>query len=184
MSGAQLYTTFEIPDPDVAIEAAIFGPSGELRPFRPPPVKPEHVEGMAIHGWDNAGTYGMGGPGFFALRLDAGWLVVALWGAMDWMTAEGRLLSDMFHTDHQRPLPWVSEQGDWLTPRLEGRRLAKLEVQPHAMRIVLDDGFTIRIEEHPSVRPVFAGNGEPRAFAPADDLRPSVFLAPTTELWI
>lgn len=184
MSGAKLYTQFEIPDPDVAIEGAIFGPSGELRPYRPSPVDPGAVQGMAIHGWDIAGTYGMGGPGFFALRLDAGWLVVALWGAMDWMTAEGRLLSDMFHADAGRSLPWVSEQGDWLAPRLEGRRLATLEIGRQTLRIALDDGFDIRIEEDPAGRPAFAGNGEPRAFAPEDDLRASVFVSPTTELWI
>jgi len=186
MSGAKLYSRFEIPDPATVLEDAIhgIGPSGDLKPFSPAPVQPGQVEGQAVHGWGYAGTYGMGGPGFFALRLDAGWLVVALWGAMDWMTAEGRLLSDMFHTDHGRPTPWVSEQGDWLAPRLEGRRLATLEVERHALSFVLDDGFTIQIEKDPSGRPAFAGNGQPRAFAPDEDLRTAVFLSPTTELWI
>lgn len=184
MSGAQLYTSFEIPDPAQPIEDSLFGPTGVLRPYKPAPVDPASVRGMAIHGWDLAGTYGMGGPAFFALRLDAGWLVVALWGAMEWMTADGRLLADIFHNDEGRPVPWVSEQGDWLAPRLEARTIADLDIQPHALRIVLDNGFAIAIDPSPETRPLHFGDKSPRAFGPDDDLRRSVFLSPTTELWV
>jgi hypothetical protein len=184
MSGAKLYTRFEIPDPAQPVEDSLFGPSAELRPYSPQPVNPASVIGMGVHGWDLAGTYGMGGPAFFALRLDAGWLVIALWGAMEWMTADSRLLADMFHADENRPLPWVSEQGDWLAIRLDGRSIAELDIQPDALRIVLDNGFTMQIDPSPDTRPVHFGDKSPRAFAPDDDLRRSVFISPTTELWI
>lgn len=138
------------------------------------------VEQVSHH----VGTYGMGGPGFFGLRLGDRWLVVALWGAADWMLAQGRLVGDVFYDVEGGPQAWIGSDFDELSPRILGRLLSALEVQPHSLRIVFDDGFEIVIDPNPESRPILYGSKEPRAFAPEEDLRKSVFLAPTDVLWV
>jgi hypothetical protein len=63
-------------------------------------ARPELVEGRQVLGFiPYAGTYGMGGPGFFALQLAAGngrpteWLVCMLWGAGNRMLVNRRWLA-------------------------------------------------------------------------------------------
>lgn len=176
---------FEIPDPALPKrEREGSAPSQPLVPFHPallPDVVGRRVEAASIY----AGTYGMGGAGFFGLKLDGGeWLVVALRGAASWMEAGGRLVEDFFWQDHRRTRPWITDDSDELGGRVTGRRIAWVSVTAHALRIELDDGFTLAIEEDASKRPIFEGSKEPRAFALDDDLRGNVFLAPTDEIWV
>jgi hypothetical protein len=35
------------------------------------------------------------GPGFLGFRMDAEWLMIAIWVAGDWFRLDGRLLTDM-----------------------------------------------------------------------------------------
>jgi hypothetical protein len=180
--------TFEIPDLSRPIaNATDMSPSGELMPFHPAPLDPAQVIGRRIDDVAiNAGTYGMGGPGFFALRLSGDWLVIAIWGAASWMTCQGRLIDDLFFDTGNRGTPWIVG-GDSIEPicyALNGQTVDSITLTRDAMHIAISDGLDLTIDADPAKRPVFAGNGRPRAFAPDDDLRRAVFLSPTTELWV
>jgi len=126
----------------------------------------------------------MGGPGFFGLRLDGDWLVIAIWGAGEWMRAGGRAILDEFYEDYGRSKPWVSNDFDELSDTILGRMLSSVEVDKHFLRISVDGAPDLVIEESSDSRPVFEGTKEPRAFAADDDLRRVVFIAPTDELWV
>ena len=179
---------FEIPDLSRPIaNATELSPSGELQPFIPVPLNAGGVAGREITDiLSHAGTYGMGGPGFLALGLDREWLVIALWGAAAWTTCQGRLVEDFFHGGTGRPEPWMTE-ADGIAPlkeRLAGQRILAINIQPISLHIAINSSFDLTIAADPATRPVYQGDGKPRAFAPDDDLRRAVFLSPTTELWV
>jgi len=178
---------YEIPDPARPIpedERGLLGPTGHLIPFIPSPIFSGHVAGRIIGEiCSHVGTYGMGGPGFFGLRLDSEWLVIAIWGAAEWMTAQGRCLGDTFHQKYGRTSPWLAGDGE-LDKHVAGQRIRSIEVQRHSLCIVLDNAFDLTIEESSSHRPLLEGVKKPRTFAEHDDLRRAVFLAPTAEIWV
>jgi hypothetical protein len=163
----------EVPDPTGAPagwDGGPLGPSAPLVPFRPDPVDPDDVVGATVRAWTaSAGTYGMGGPGFVALDLDGRWLAVTVWGAASWIRVDDRLLDDVPRDEVGVLVGWTITacvvERTWLTIDFAGG---------HALRLAAD----------PADRPVFPGDGRPRALAPDDDLRTAVVLAPTTEIWV
>jgi hypothetical protein len=130
----------------------------------------------------------MGGPGFFGLRLGSEWLVIAIWGAAEWMSARGRQVGDPFHSDYGRDRPWLADWDracpDELSVHLVGQSIVSVSIERHALKILFENGFDLTIDESPDRRPIFQGNGEPRRFKDNDDLRRAVFLAPTVEIWV
>lgn len=181
---AMLFTQFDIPDPSQPTEDNAIGPSGQLVAFSPSPASAQDVIGKEVtRVSDHVGTYGMGGPGFFGLQLGDQWLVVAMWGAGDWMTSDGRLVTDFFYDSRDRTRPWIHGEFDELSPLIVGQTITSFDVRPHSMEIVFSNGVELTIEENASVRPHYEGNGLPRQFKPEQDLRNSVFLSPTDELW-
>ncbi len=177
---------FEIPDPTrpIAGEQGL-GPSGELMPFVPAPLRPEDVIGRSVaEVCTFVGTYGMGGPGFFGLRLGDEWLVVSIWGASEWMHVNGRLVQDHFGPQYGRRDAWISEDRDDLSPRLVGSAINGMDIREHSFEVLFSNGDVLRIEEAHEGRPILEGSKEPRAFAAEDDLRRAVFLSPTAELWV
>lgn len=185
-----LYTRFKIPD---KARRSWFswiwrlGPSAPLIDYTPAPLRAEEVVGRSvIQCVCHAGTYGMGGPGFFAMELerDRQWLVIAIWGAGDWILVEDRLVSDSFHAQHGRPAPWIHGGVDELTPLLSAAAIERVFVGQHQLKVGFTGGISMVIDPSPARRPIYEGSGEARAFEPDDDLRRSVFLAPTLELWI
>jgi hypothetical protein len=181
---------FEIPDPAQPLAEAQrtgSGPSGVLVPFEPEtPLDPARVIGHPVLDlMANAGTYGMGGPGFFALKLGDDWLVIALWGAAGWMSCEGRMLEDWHSERDGRPAPWFEDDdASALKARLIGQTIEAAEITPQAMRLDFSNGADLSIASDPAARPPYGGSGLPRAFQPEDDLMRAVFLSPTVELWI
>lgn len=99
---------FQIPDPTKPISGDLSpcGSEYELMDFKPQAVSAEMVVGRTV---DEiclyVGTYGMGGPGFFGLRLGTEWLVVAIWGAASWILVDGRIVEDGFWEDNGWPRP-------------------------------------------------------------------------------
>jgi hypothetical protein len=161
------------------------GPSGPLRPFVPGPLDATRVVDREIEEWTtSAGTYGMGGPGFVGFRAGADWLIIAVWGAGDWLRLDGRLLTDLFWEKHRRGVPWQEDPAVDFDDLFVGRRFSTLEVSRDSVTATLDDGRVLALSPDPADRPAFEGNGEARRLAAGDDLRRAVFTAPTTELWI
>jgi hypothetical protein len=160
------------------------GPSG-LQPFAPPPLSPEevigrHVEEICPH----VGTYGMGGPGFFGLRLGSDWLVIAVWGAGEWIVVQGRCVEDFFHHKYGRPRPWITAESDELSAQLIGQSVRSIDVRRHSLRIVFENEIDLAIEETSDHRPWHEGTKQPRRFSVDDDLRRAVFVAPTICIWV
>jgi hypothetical protein len=183
----------QIPDPTRPYgddERGVCGPSARLVPFTPQALVADAIVGRRIDELSPAvGTYGMGGPGFFGLRLGREWLVVAIWGAADWMSAAGRCVGDAFYDNYGRPKPWLADWrwGCWedeFSRKVIGQCVRSLTLEPHYLQIMLEDGFELTIEEPSDRRPVYEGTGQPRVFGNDDDLRTCVFLSPTTELWV
>lgn len=184
---------FEIPDPARPIlDAQGHGPSGVLIPFEPvTPVEPSRVIGRPILDlMANAGTYGMGGPGFFALKLGNEtlgevWLVIALWGAAGWISCQGRMLEDWYFERDGRSAPWFNDDDtSALKTRLVGQTITAVSIESHAMRLGISNGADLTIAGDPATRPHYGGSGKPRVFQPDDDLRRAIFLSPTVELWV
>ena len=182
--GRWTHWKFEIPDPSRPVPDVVrgLGPSGELMPFHPSPVKAQAVLGRSVEELSfHVGTYGMGGYGFFGLRFDDEWLMIALQGASDWMSCRGRSVAGRMENG---PLPWRNGADDTLSPVLVGQQVCSLDIQRTQLRIGFSGDFDLTIHEGSALRPLFGGNGKPRCFSETDDLRRAVFLSPTTELWL
>jgi len=180
---------YDIPDPlrPIPQNKDNWGPSGHLIPFTPVPVSAEQIVGRMIDDISpHIGTYGMGGPGFFGLRLGPEWLVIAIWGAGEWIEARGRYLEDLDYREYGRSSPWLPGHGEPANGELEkhivGQKVRSIEVRRVSLRIVLDNEFDLTIEESPDRRPL--SGGAKMKFTEDDDLRKAVFLAPTDEIWV
>ncbi|WP_316299479.1 hypothetical protein [Aliisedimentitalea sp. MJ-SS2] len=182
-----LHSEIMIPDPSRPLppdRRGPLGPTHELILFEPPIVTADVVVGREITDVSvGLGTYGMGGYGYFGLKLDEEWLVIAVGGAGDWIEIDGRMVEDHFAEENGRPKPWVYDDEDELRSHLRAKKVAGFEVTPRSLRIGLDNGSKIEIKEDAAARHPYPGNGEPRRFLPEDDLRRAVFLSPTDEIW-
>ncbi len=177
---------YQIPDP---LKPRELGPSCKLMNFKPEPVAPAAVIGRIVDRIsDHLGTYGMGGPGFFGLRFGTEWLVIAIWGAAEWMVAQGRCVGDTFYEKYGRQRPWLHnlsmDSYDELSAHIVGQPAKSIDVQEHSLKILFENGFDLTIEESPDNRPLFEGTKKPRIFQKSDDLRRAVFLSPTDEIWV
>lgn len=185
---SSLGSNFKIPDPSQPIpedERGLVGPSGPLTPFVPNALSAEQVTGREVNEvLTNVGTYGMGGPGYFGLRLRDEWMVIAVWGASEWIIADGILIKDQFFDNYGRPRPWVTEETDDLSPKLVGAKITAIELEKHSMRISFSNGMSMAIDQSAEDRPIFEGTRRPREFLADDDLRKAVFLSPTAEIWV
>ncbi len=185
---SSLGSDFEIPDPSRPIpedERGMVGPSGQLIPFFPSVLSAEQVTGREINEvLTHVGTYGMGGPGYFGLRFGEEWLVIAIWGASEWIVADGILIQDHFFENYGRPRPWITEDADNLSPKLVGSKVTSLELMQKNMRISFSNGLSLVIDGAAEDRPILEGTKRPREFMADDDLRKAVFLSPTAEIWV
>ncbi|MBO6896304.1 MAG: hypothetical protein JJ868_02920 [Shimia sp.] len=187
--GAISHTSVElfVPDSTKPIpeeQGGAFGPSHELVPFTPQAVQREDVVGRRIDEVRlNVGSYGMGGLGYWGMRLGEEWLVIALFGASDWLLIDG-VDAETIADQGRRTVNGVSEQvTDTVSERLKGKIIADFIIQKNALLFVLEDATLLAIDEDPETRPRFAGTGQLRAFTNEDDLRKVVFLSPTAEIW-
>ena len=179
---------FEVPDPSRPIpesDRGAIGPSAHLVPLVPKEVTAEETVGRRV---DEVvpyiGTYGMGGTGFFGLRLGKEWLVFAIWGAGEWIRVDDTLVEDYYFEKYKRPRPWMFDGIDDLSPKLVGAEILSFEVQKRSLRMAFSNGMSLTIDESPESRPILEGNKRRREFLEDDDLRKAVFLAPTTEIWV
>ncbi len=182
-----IVTKFEIPAgrPIPTDQRGSLGPSAELIDFEPKQLCSADVVGRRVDKIvPYAGTYGMGGPGFFGFKIGEDWLIIALWGAADWLQVDGRRVGDGFYETDGSPKPWISKEEDELSSQLVGRVIMSVEIARTSMKIIFDNKMVLSIEEDSRLRPTLAGSRRPRAFEPDDDLRKAVFLSPTAELWV
>lgn len=154
----------------------------------PPPtlrsVGPAAIEGRRVLETSScAGTYGMGGPGFLALRLTATrerpkeWLVLCLWAADNWCHFDGL------------PLEALPGQGrevygfSRFDEAVRGQIVQAVDVGDLASRLAIGPHM-LEVREDPAERPPHAGDGSPRALEPGESLLDAWVLSPTTELFV
>jgi hypothetical protein len=111
-------------------------------------------------------------------------LIVAIWGAGDWLRLDGRLITDMFWEKHERSLPWQADPNVDFDNLFVGRRFTALQIARDSITGSFDNGQVLTLSPDPADRPLFEGNGEARIVGPDDDLRLAIFTAPTLELWV
>lgn len=188
MADSSLIRRYYIPDPNRPIpedDRGMVGPSGELIPFLPDRIQADDVVGRRVDEIKSyVGTYGMGGPGFFGLRLGDEWLTVAIWSAGVWIRVANLLVVDSFHDNYGRPEPWISENGDRLSAKIVGSTVETIDIRPNSLAITFSNELLLSIDKSPDYRPIREGSKEPRVFVEGDDLRDVVFLSPTDEIWI
>lgn len=157
-------------------------------PGEPPPtlrqVGASALEGRRILETSNcAGTYGMGGPGFLALRLTATkdrpkeWLVLCLWAADNWCHFDGLPLEAL---PDQVPQVYGYPRFD---EAVRNHVLQSIVVEDRACRLAIGE-HVLEVREDPDERPPHAGDGTPRALEPEESLLDAWALAPTTELHV
>jgi hypothetical protein len=142
----------------------------------------ERILGRRIVAWSHSlGSYGMGGPGFFGLRLAAAhgrpgeWLVQTLWGADNWQLFDGRWVAahpNQYHV--QRPLvSYFGGDEDWddLSPMLVDSTIVDAEIVDNASLIELEKDSVLHRLEIPAdttLLPLYGGVQKTRAWIPEE----------------
>ncbi len=142
----------------------------------------ERIVGRQITGWmDHYGSYGMGGPGFFELSLEASarfpreHLVLTLWAAGNWILIDGRWLSA--HPNQyakQRPLFsefafGLEQRWDEATRLLVGSEIAEALITDDETILLLVQGqaeHRLEVPKDTSRLPWHGGSLEPHRWNP------------------
>lgn len=155
------------------------------------------VVGRRIVEWmANLGSYGMGGPGFFGLRLNATdeypeeWLALRLWGADNWLLLDGQWVGGHPNQYHVQ-MPLISDFGgdeswDRMSERLVGAVIEDMQAERDESVIVLAQGeerHRLEIPKDPGRLPLYGGTMEPHAWSPGEDQRDAWIIA-QGELWV
>lgn len=154
------------------------------------------IVGRDVLAWSaHLGSYGMGGYGFFGLRLaqtddfPVEWLILTLFGAGDWL-----LLDDLWIS--AAPMQWATQRpltayfgmdGQWdeLSPLLIGARLVEAAVADTNSQFTLQQGAISHRLEVPADAehlPYFVGTGQPRRWNPRESLRDAWVISESGEL--
>ncbi len=152
--------------------------------------------GRDVQAWNGQlGSYGMGGYGFFGLRLaptanfPAEWLILTLFAADNWLLLDG-------HWVAAHPVLWAiqrpltadfggDESWDDLSAQIVGARLVAATITDTAARFMLRQGSTGALLEVPAeaaLLPPFGGTGEPRRWNPRESLRDAWVLSASGDL--
>lgn len=126
------------------------------------------------------GTYGMGGCGFFGLRLGDKWPVISIFRAQEWFTVDNDTLGNLTYVQINGDEIQVVDK---LSEQIVGAQIVEFRLCAKSLFIKFNNGMVIAIEEDSSDRANFFGTGKSRSFLPEDDIRKAVFLSPTSEIW-
>jgi len=118
------------------------------------------------------GSYGMGGPGFFGIKLEKSkkhseeWLVLRLWGASDWLHFNGRIIE--CHPNQE--IIWKPYKIDNVKVILLDNSIMSAVVKAKSCIFKFQNGHVLELKYNPKTRPVYGGNGAPRVLNKGDDL--------------
>jgi hypothetical protein len=130
------------------------------------------------------GSYGMGGPGFFGLNLEAAgnfpreWLVLTLWSACSWLLLDGKWI-DAHPRYHPLGLPLYIDYGgesdrDEVTAMLVGGTIVDASMEVDSSLLVLETQTATRrleIPQDPGLLSRFGGTDLPRVWYEDEDQR-------------
>ena len=118
------------------------------------------------------GSYGMGGPGFFGIKLEKSkkypeeWLVLRLWGADNWLHFNGQIID--CHPEQKKDFkPYGADNVKII---LLANTIKSAVVKVKSCIFKFGNGHVLELKYNPKTRPVYAGNGKPRALCRGDDL--------------
>ena len=153
---------------------------------------PGLVGGRVLRVCCQLGSYGMGGPGFVGVKVrgsDASvcWLVVAVWGAAEWLTVDGSPCCEGYFEDERELME--KEQGRALPSLLElkGSVIDAIEVNGREFLLDLSAGGSthqLRLLADSSSLPVFRGSKEPRIMQQDEDIRDAIIVSRRANLWL
>ena len=157
----------------------------DQRPIRLRDAGMERCLGREVLEWSaNRGSYGMGGPGFFGLRLKSNgkypeeWFTLTLWGAADWLLLNDRWVSAHPRYYHiQEPLySNFGEDQTWdeVTTLIEGALLEEMEVDSDHFVLTLCKGSVrvcLQLPQHTDRLPRFGGTDRARSWNPAEEVQ-------------
>jgi hypothetical protein len=124
------------------------------------------------------GSYGMGGPGFFGIKLEKSrkypeeWLVLRLWGAADWLHFNGQIIS--CHPKQEKK--WKPYGADNIGIILLGNSIKSAIINTKSCVFKFLNGHILELKKDPKSRPVTGGSGELRTLSKNDDLRQAWIL--------
>ncbi|MFZ6183722.1 hypothetical protein [Nannocystis pusilla] len=165
----------------------------KIRPprlFRDGGFDPVGAEVVAVE--THLGTYGMGGPGFFGLRLAGGqppeprWLVVTLWAAASWATLDGDLVREEFFEPERAELEAAGRRFRSVQASLLGTRLMAAECTDDLLALEFErDGARQRLQIRRDGLdvPPWSGSGQPRMLGPGESMRDAVVVSESGYLW-
>jgi hypothetical protein len=135
------------------------------------------------------GDYGMGGPGFLGLELDAHesrpreWLVLCLWGAAEWCLFDGVPIES-------NPKSRMKEVGTKrFKESISGALLLEARIDDKSCELLIGRpaaGTTSKLEVPSDTRrlPAYGGYGGRRKLAATDSLLDAWALSPTEYLYV
>ncbi len=117
------------------------------------------------------GDYGMGGPGFFGIRVQnvegIFWLTYCIWAADEHILLDNRVMST--HSNVSKYFqPWLKTEGDWDTieAMLKDTLIEDVDLQEHSLKITLrkKDGemHTLNTQRESNAFPPQGGTGKRR----------------------
>jgi hypothetical protein len=159
------------------------------------------IVGRQITEWDaHRGTYGTGGPGFFGLHLrgskadDDFWLVLAVWGASNWLLLDNINITIFPNReiDRNSPKVWLEISGlgdptiDNLSDKLLGATITAAEVTDSSSRLELTQGSArhlLELSNDPRPSAVTL-SGKPRRWNPNESHLDAWVVSRSGYLWL
>jgi hypothetical protein len=137
----------------------------------------------------HVGTYGMAGPGFLGLNLEASelrpmeWLVLCLWGATEWCLFDGKPVE----SNRRSRLDEVGSRS--FAFAVTGKQIVTASIADKCCELVFgvapgSPTHRLEIPMDTSRLPVYAGSGRRRRLAPSDSLLDAWVLSPTDLLYV
>ncbi len=131
----------------------------------------KRILGREIIAWNNSlGSYGMGGPGFFGLKMaahngyPAEWLVLIVWAADNWLLFDGQWVaahSNQYSVQHPLTSNFVAaEDWDGLSSKLLHTTIVGAEIVDKSSRIRVeknDRSHLLELPEDTSRLPMYGG---------------------------
>ena len=130
------------------------------------------------------GSYGMGGPGFFGLRFESGWVVYRLWAADGWLTLNGKLIAESL-LPNERPQDDPSRIASINT--LNGAVLESVDCALDSYDLIFrKEDYKVRLSLRRDGRhvPVWRGTGCAKVFADHERLEDAIIISRVGRLWL
>jgi hypothetical protein len=154
------------------------------------------ITGRNVTAWSaSLGSYGMGGPGFFGLRLAATgehpdeWLILRVWGACCWLLLDGSWI-EAHPNQYQVQEPLYSnfgpgEEWDRVTDKLVGATLQHAIVSDRASAFYLAGAEVHKLEipKDTSLLSLYGGTMQPRVWDPAES-QLGAWVISQGDLWV